>query len=157
MGSLVDGRVCRPRLAGVAADDEGARRRAGTGGSDDAGVDRAEVQAADRLEVAEAGPQLVGDLLFVEPFVLHEEAAAGPAVLHPADPGPDLLARDAGPLLGVDGVQPVAPTGAVTERQRSTSTTSPLGGITELSRIRLKLATPATTSAASKADSSVVP
>ena len=39
---------------------------------------------------------------------------------------------------------------------RSTSTTSPFGGITELRRIRLKFATPAPTRAASKAASSVL-
>jgi hypothetical protein len=91
-------------------------------------VDRAEGEPTDRLEVVEAVGDLLPNPVLVRALVLDEQAAAGVSVLAPTQAGPRLLAGF-----------------------------SLSAGITELSRIRLKFPTPAATSAASKAASSVLP
>src|SRR5262245_21913921 len=105
-----------PRLRRVAADDERARRRPGAHGADDAGVDRSEVEVPDRLQVSEAGRDLFLHVLLAVGLVLDEQAAARLLVLHPADPGPHLLTRDAGALLGIHGVQAITPAPLLRER-----------------------------------------
>ncbi len=102
---------CRgePGLGCVAADDERAGRRADAHGADDALVDGSEIEPSDRLEVGEARSDLVSNGLFAVAVVFDEESLAGLTVLAPSDAGPYLFAGSGRALLGVDGVEPVAP------------------------------------------------
>jgi hypothetical protein len=68
------------------------------------------------LEVGEARSDLVSDGLFAVAVVFDEESLAGLTVLAPSDAGPHLFAWSGRALLGVDGVEPVAPPPILFER-----------------------------------------
>ena len=89
---------------------------AGAHCADDAGVHRAEIETADRLEIPEAGGDLFTYVLLLGAFVLDEQAVAGLAVPRPADAGPHLLTGGARAPLGVDRIQPISPRRMLGER-----------------------------------------
>src|SRR5262249_49683003 len=104
-----------PRLGAVRADDECAGRCSGAHGAHDACMGRAEVESTNRLEISQAGIDLLPDPMFSKAFVLDEQAASGLAVLRPTDARPDLFSGDAGSLFGVDRVEPVSPSASFGE------------------------------------------
>lgn len=98
---------------------------------------RAEVELAAGLELVQAGGDVGTDRCLGVALVFHEQAAAGPLVLNPADSRPRLGSRDACPLLGVDDVEPVAPRRRRQRRAPGDDRDREPDGITELRRIRL--------------------